>query len=282
MTPPLITLEEAFLSKAANEALPDLYRGLVGNLGVSERLNDTDKLRLSSMDGNGVSLQILSHVPGALSPEVCKAANDEAAAAIKAHPTRLAAFANLPVADPEACVAELRRCVRDLGLGFVGALIDNRADATYYDGEAYMRLWEAAQELDVPIYLHPTLPSEEQKLASYTGNFSDEAATCIGAYAWGWHSDVAVHILRLYGAGVFDRFPKLKIIIGHFGEMLPFMLDRVDRVAARWGRKRGFREVYDENIWITTSGVWSLDPMAMIIRNVSCVLFFFFCCLAEP
>jgi predicted TIM-barrel fold metal-dependent hydrolase len=281
VTPPLITLEEAFLSKAANEALPDLYRSLAGNLGVSERLKDTDKLRLGSMDDNGISLQILSHVPGLLSAEVCKAANDEVAAAVSANPTRLAGFANLPVADPGASVAELRRCVKDLGPRFVGALIDNRADATYYDGEAYMQLWREAQDLDVPIYLHPTLPSEAQKSASYTGNFSHEAATCIGAFAWGWHSDVAVHILRLYAAGVFDLFPKLKIIIGHFGEMLPFMLDRVDRVAVRWGRKRGFREVYDENIWITTSGVWSVDPMATIIRNVSCALSFL-CCSAEP
>ncbi|KAI0397655.1 hypothetical protein F5Y17DRAFT_319485 [Xylariaceae sp. FL0594] len=265
MTLPLITLEEAFLSKAARDALPEFYGGFVGGLGVNEKLQDTSTLRLESMDRNGISLQILSHVPGVLPPDVCRAANDEALEAVSARPDRLTAFADLPVADPEACVAELRRCVVELG--FVGALIDNRAGATYYDGEPYMALWKTAEELDVPVYLHPTLPSEAQMQGSYTGNFDQMAATCIGAYAWGWHSDVAVHVLRLYAAGVFDRFPKLKIILGHYGEMLPFMLDRVDMVAARWGKRRRFREVYDQNIWITTSGVWSIDPMATIIRN---------------
>ncbi|KAI8627917.1 hypothetical protein F5Y19DRAFT_440387 [Xylariaceae sp. FL1651] len=264
MTPPLITIEEAFLSSAANERLPDRDRGMLGGL-IGDMLLDTDTHRLKSMNENRVSLQVISHVPGALSLDICAAANDQAAEAVKANPARFAAFANLPVADPAACATELRRCVKELG--FVGALIDNRADSTYYDGDEYLPLWQMAQELDVPIYLHPTLPSEEQKRASYTGNFSEVAATCIGAFAWGWHSDVAVHILRLYAAGVFDKFPRLKVVIGHFGEMLPFMLQRVSRIAGRWGRDRGFKEVYDENIWITTSGVWSLDPMATILRN---------------
>ncbi|KAI1268837.1 hypothetical protein F5Y18DRAFT_169270 [Xylariaceae sp. FL1019] len=222
-------------------------------------------MRIGSMDANNVSLQVLSHVPGTLSPDTCAKANDEMAKAIKANPSRLAAFANLPVGSPESCPAELRRCVQQLG--FIGALIDNRAGGTYYDGEAYMPLWETAQELDVPLYLHPTFPSKEQTQASYSGNFSDDKALAISAFGWGWHSDVAVHILRLYAAGVFEKYPRVKIIIGHYGEMIPYMLDRVNKVMGHFNMPRSFRQVWDENIWITTSGVWSVDPMAVIVRN---------------
>jgi predicted TIM-barrel fold metal-dependent hydrolase len=84
----------------------------------------------------------------------------------------------------------------------------------------------------------------------------------------GWHSDVGLHILKLFASGLFDEYPRLKIIAGHFGEMLPFMLERIMVLSKRWGeRKRLFKEVYDENIWITTSGVWSVSPMACILRN---------------
>lgn len=88
------------------------------------------------------------------------------------------------------------------------------------------------------------------------------------ASSWSWHSDVALHVFKLFAAGVFDRYPRLKIVVGHFGEMIPFMLARIEMLSKRWGeRKRSFREVYDENLWITVSGVWSLDPLATILRN---------------
>ncbi|KAB5545491.1 hypothetical protein GE09DRAFT_1243113 [Coniochaeta sp. 2T2.1] len=151
---------------------------------------------------------------------------------------------------------------------FVGAMIDNHSAGTYYDGQAYHVFWSTAQELDVPIYLHPTWPTETMKSALYTGNFPPSAATGLGASAFGWHSDVALHVLRLFASGLFDRFPRLKLIIGHMGEMLPFMLERIAQQSARWGhRERGFKEVWDGNIWITTAGVWSVDPMACILRN---------------
>jgi predicted TIM-barrel fold metal-dependent hydrolase len=102
----------------------------------------------------------------------------------------------------------------------------------------------------------------------YEGNFSAGAAASIGASGFGWHSEVANHILRLFASGLFDRHPKLKIIIGHMGELIPFMLQRISQLSIRWGKfEKSFKQVWDENIWITTSGVWSLDPMATILRN---------------
>ncbi|KAJ6454536.1 hypothetical protein C8R47DRAFT_1166996 [Mycena vitilis] len=265
MTPPCITLEEHFLFEAGDDARRSYAeRGIAPD--IVTKLGDVGSPRLQSMDENNISIQVVSHVPGTWTVSQCKSANDQLAEVVKAHPTRYAGFAVLPVADPDASAAELRRCIHELG--FVGALIDNRASNTYYDGPAYEPLWTAAQELDVPIYLHPTWPSPEQQSALYTGNFTASAANSLGTAGWGWHSDVALHVLRLFAAGTFDKFPRLKIVIGHMGEMLPFMLQRIAHMSARWGqRERPFGEVYDTNIWITTSGVWSVDPMATILRN---------------
>lgn len=266
MTPPLITLEEHFLAEAA-ENVKVLYAEQFANIpGLANKLSDLGPVRLRSMDEGKVSIQVISHGPGAMGTSQCRAANDQLAAAVRAQPDRFAGFAVLPVSNPVESAMELTRCIRELG--FVGALIDNRYQNTYYDGEEYEPLWAAAQELDVPIYLHPTWPSEEQLDLSYTGNFARSATLSLSASGWGWHSDVALHILRLFSAGTFDKFPRVKIIAGHMGEMIPFMLHRIMQLSPRWGkRERPFKEVYDNNIWITTSGVWSVDPMATILRN---------------
>lgn len=168
--------------------------------------------------------------------------------------------------EPEAAVIELQRAVKVLG--FVGALIDNKAGNKFYDGEEYMAFWEKAQELDVPVYLHPSWPSDELFQQSYAGNYSARAMSVIGGAQWGWHSEVGLHVLRLHAAGVFDRFPKLKVVLGHFGEMMPYMLQRIqDQEMLKGRRERTFLQVWDENIWITTSACWSLDPMRCILAN---------------
>jgi predicted TIM-barrel fold metal-dependent hydrolase len=171
------------------------------------------------------------------------------------------------VAEPDKIGDELRRCVQELR--FVGALIDNHANGIYYDSADYSSLWEVAQELDVPIYLHPVMPTKALMETMYKGNYSSAAALSIGTFGFAWHSDVAVHILRLFSAGVFDRFPKIKVIIGHFGETLPFMLERIIHLSPAWSSnlERPFKTVWDENIWITTSGIWGISPMACILRN---------------
>jgi predicted TIM-barrel fold metal-dependent hydrolase len=155
-------------------------------------------------------------------------------------------------------------------LGFVGALVDNHADGKHFDSAEYDTLWSKATELDVPIYLHPTWPSARMAEA-FVGEYSKPVSASLGAAGWGWHSDVGLHVLKLFAAGIFDRFPKLKIIIGHMGEMLPFMLERCSDMSTRWGgwgsRQRSLRQVWDENIWITMSGSWSLAPLKCILEN---------------
>ncbi|KAB5531378.1 hypothetical protein GE09DRAFT_384025 [Coniochaeta sp. 2T2.1] len=255
----IITLEEHFISDAYLATNPP-YAGQ-----LLDKLRDVGSMRLEHMNAGNVSEQVISHVPADMNPECCRAANDELAAAITKH-KRLAGLAALPMSDPEAASSELRRCMQVHR--FVGAMIDNHSAGMYYDGQAYNAFWSTAQELDAPIYLHPTWPTETIKSALYTGNFPPSAATGLGASAFGWHSDVALHVLRLFASGLFDRFPRLKLIIGHMGEMLPFMLERIAQQSARWAhRERGFKQVWDANVWITTAGVWSVDPMACILRN---------------
>ncbi|EPE32108.1 Metallo-dependent hydrolase [Glarea lozoyensis ATCC 20868] len=218
------------------------------------------------MDRGDISLQVVSHAftPGGPSPQNCRDGNDELAPAITKSnkPDRFAAFAVLPVSDAAESASELERCVARLG--FVGALIDNHADGKHFDSAEYDVLWAKACELDVPIYLHPTWPSARMAEA-FVGAYPMPVTASLGAAGWGWHSDVDLHVLKLFAAGVFDRFPKLKIIIGHMGEMLLFMLERCSDMSTRWGgwgpRDRPLHQVWDENIWITTSGTWSLAPL---------------------
>lgn len=267
----IITLEEHFLSTAAEEApnanndifksMPALYTNLV----------DLDSHRITDMDQGQVTKQVISHAPGDLSLAQCRSANDQLAAATQRHPERFAGFAELPMESPPEAAKELHRTcapVSEGGLGFVGALVDSHTDkGTYYDNPSYDVLWEEATRLDVPIYIHPTWPSAQMNATHSSPHVSDAVNGAILAFGFGWHSDVAMHVLRLYGAGVFDRFPGLKVVIGHMGEMIPYMLQRIERVSARWGLRRSFREVWDGNLWVTTSGNWSLDPLACMLRN---------------
>lgn len=274
MTPPLIALEEHYYSNAIFTSIGDRFtRTLKAVPGLTEQLLEVGDGRLAAMDSGNISLQVVSHAftPGGPSAQNCLAGNDELATAIarSRQPARFAAFAVLPVSDAVECARELERCVSQHG--FVGALIDNHADGRHFDAAAYDALWAKASELDVPIYLHPTWPSARMA-ETFKGEYPDFVGASLAATGWGWHGDVGLHVLKLFAAGVFDRFPTLKIIIGHMGEMLPFMLERCfdmsTRFAGGWGpRQRPLRQVWDENIWITTSGAWSLAPIKCILEN---------------
>lgn len=274
---PLITLEEHFLSESvvnfySANSRPDPYQDTVLLRRCRNDLLEVGDVRLKSMKDNQVSLQILSHAANALAldTETCIKVNDELAQNVCQHPDSFAGFATLPMIDPVAASIELRRCIKDLG--YVGALIDNNCNGRFYDDQFFWPIFETAQELDVPIYLHPSY-NEQTKALLFEGNYPNAVAQTLSMYSWGWHSENALHILRLFAAGVFDMFPRLKIIIGHMGEMLPFQLDRIIRISEnQWpiaGVKLGrqLRQVWDENIWITTSGMFSVAPMATVLRQ---------------
>ncbi|KAI9871900.1 MAG: hypothetical protein M1823_008317, partial [Watsoniomyces obsoletus] len=140
------------------------------------------------MDATGISMHVISHAPGPITPQQCRDANDELYTAVQLHPTRFAGFAVLPVSEPDECAKELERCVSEMG--FVGVLIDNHTSTgTYFDSEVYDILWSTAQSLNVPIYLHPTWPTPSLTSQLYTGNFPLSATASLGASGFGWHAD---------------------------------------------------------------------------------------------
>ena len=166
--------------------------------------------------------------------------------------------------EPAAAAQELERCVKTLG--FVGALVNNHEKGRFYDDEFFWPVFSQCQELDVPIYLHPTVPSPQ--MAKSSGNYPDIVAKGLDTYCWGWHSETGVHFLRLFASSLFDAYPRLKVVIGHMGEMLPFMLDRIVRFAKKqWpARERDLQTVWDQNMYITTAGMFSVAPMACLLR----------------
>ncbi len=244
MVPPLIALEEHFFSSAVPDALKNSYSEQLKHVdGILDKLRSLSDLRRDDMDAGRVSLQIISHAPGLGDPVACRGANNQLADAIKLEETRsggtaregksrFAGFAVAPMGHPEEASKELRRCITELK--FVGALVDNHSDGKFFDGAEYDPFWAAAEELGAPIYLHPNWPSD-QMARHYEGNFSSAAALSMGSSGLGWHAETALHVLRLYASGLFDRRPNIKIIIGHMGETIPFMLERINVLSRRWG-----------------------------------------------
>jgi predicted TIM-barrel fold metal-dependent hydrolase len=277
---PLITLEEHFIAPdhLVPQSLLDKFGPQFAILpNLKEQLSSlTDlTLRHEAMKLSGVAVQVVSHAPGVCnySSKELTPINTFLAENIKGR-SWLRGFASLPMGEPEASAEELKRCIKELG--FVGALIDNHvvslgADGSppagepeYYDALRFRPVFKAAVELDVPIYLHPVFPTGSQK-ERRNGAYSAGAAGSLGTSGWGWHAECGEHVLRLFAAGIFDELPTLKIVIGHFGEMLPGMFGRVTGYSTRWGeRKRKWAEVWQENIWVTTSGVWGQEPMPTI------------------
>lgn len=281
-----VTLEEHWLSPALQDTTlsEPVFNLLINGSETRDiflpHLLDLGPLRLANMTANNIRKQIVSHAtaPKALAnPPLMRLANDQLAAAIANNTHRFAAFATLPMALPHAAAAELRRCVHDLD--FRGALIDHRLpNGTYYDGDGWRPFWAAAEALGVPIYLHPTLAS----VASVTdighgiyapaapGDYSLFTAADLALVAWSWHQDVGLHFLRLYAAGVFEDFPRLKVVLGHVGEVVPYMLERADGFLSRQNASRAsVKEVWARNVWVTTAGFFSLNPMGTLLRNTA-------------
>ena len=232
---------------------------------ASRRLLDLTGERLAGMDAAGLDLQVLSlNSPGiqaepepAIAVTRAAAVNDLLAGLIAEHPTRFAGFAALPLQDPQAAAKELERAVTQLGMK--GALVNAHTQGRYLDDPALRVVWEYAQGLDVPLYLHPA-------------NGVDSAHVLAGhpeliGPMWSWGTDTASHALRLIFGGVFDDFPEAKLLLGHMGEGLPYVLWRLD---SRWDfhnhhgieLARGNPSAYlRHNLYITTSGVCSAPPL---------------------
>jgi uncharacterized protein len=246
-----------------------------------ELLPEIGERRLKSMDEAGITVQVLSNsgpgpdlLPGPDGVGMAREINDHLAAAIARHPDRFAGFAALPMQQPDACAGELVRAVKDLR--FVGALINGTTEGRFLDHPSYDGLLAAAVELDAPIYIHPHLPPEPVRQAYYS-DLPSGAGRVLESAAWGWHSETAIHVLRMVLAGTMDRHPRLRLIIGHMGEMLPVMLARIDEVSAldtEHLKRLASRTILDQ-VWLTTSGIFSEPPFlaALLTFGIDRIMF---------
>lgn len=259
-----IALEEHFTTPelAAHVARPTHSDALFAD--VERRLGDFDALRLDMMDRTGIARMVLSvTTPGVQglrdtmeAIRLARNANDFLAREVSRRPDRYAGFAHLALQDAEAAARELERAVRDLG--FCGALINGQTNGHYLDEERYLPFWERVEELGVPVYLHPGAMADQPAMFAHRPE--------IGGPVWAWTAETAAHALRLVLGGTLTRFPGVRIILGHMGETLPFLLWRLDS-------RRQFdlgetlppdalpSAIIRRSIKVTTSGV--CDPIAL-------------------
>lgn len=230
---------------------------------------DMGAARLADMDAAGIGMQVLSYggfpqlLPAQEAIDLNRAANDRLAEAMQAHPGRFTGFATLPWQEPEAAARELERAVK--GLSLKGALINGRPGDTFLDDPRYAPVLAALDELEVPLFVHPGLPLPAVQ-APYYGGFDRELSARLSMFAWGWHNEAGIHVVRLLLAGVFDRYPNLQLISGHWGEMVPFYLQRLEDSIPQEvsGLSRSIVRTYREHVYVTPSGMLTLPHFQFV------------------
>ena len=238
-------------------------------------LVEVGEQRLSDMDAMGVDRQILSvHTPGTQTMDPAEAvafareANDLLARAAAAHPSRLGCFATLPTPDPAAAAEELERAVSELG--HCGAMLYGRTGEKLLDHPDFTPIFDRAAQLDVPIYVHPQRPVETVSDVYYTQGLPPLTGRVLANFAWGWHVETAINAIRLIISGAFERSPAPQVILGHWGELVPFYLERLDEAFAlvRPGADKGFGETFQTHFHVTPSGMWSYPMLQHAIAEL--------------
>jgi hypothetical protein len=271
-----ITLEEHFFTRSFIDAVKAVAPDAIPpNIAALEsKLVDIGSGRIADMDASQIDLQVLSLaaigieiLPAETATPLFHDINDELAEAVRKNPKRFAGFATLALKDPGSAAKELDRCVTQLD--FPGALVNGTTDGLFLDDPRFLPVFEAAAHLNVPVYLHPAPPPKAVAEAYYS-NLPGIAGQLLSIAGWGWHSEVALHTLRLIVSGVFDRFPTLQLIIGHMGEGLPFALARSTQVlsAAAKSLRQPIDAYFQTNIHITTSGYFTLPPLKCAINVI--------------
>lgn len=268
-------LEKGTVDDPGFRSLWGFYAGNEGarTTGVFSRIQDLGEQRLRDMDATGIDMQILSMSgPGvqifapAEGTALARASNDELAAAVSKHPTRFAGLAAIAPQDPGAAAKELARAVIELGLK--GAIINSHTRDEYLDDPKFWEIFAAAEALDVPIYLHPNTPSR-QLIAPFLESGLDGAI-------YGFGVETGLHLLRIITSGVFDRFPRLQLVVGHLGEALPFWQFRIDFMHARAVAARRYArlqplqrkpsEYLRDNCYFTSSGM-AWQPAILFVHQ---------------
>ena len=263
----IIAIEEHMLTPEVDKAWADAARSAPNdeasmNHGeIKDRLEDLDEERLAKMDENGVDVQVLSltspglhNLPPDQAIPLARQTNDRIAAAIARHPDRFEGFATIPITAPAEAVKELQRCVHDLG--FKAGMLFGRVGDANLDHTDFWPIFEAASDLRIPLFIHPQIAPPAVREAYYSG-FDPMVNLAFSAFGLGWHYDCGVQFLRLALAGVFDRFPDLQIILGHWGEMMLFYEERLKAFSRVARLQRPVVEVLRRNLYINSSGIFN-------------------------
>jgi 2,3-dihydroxybenzoate decarboxylase len=262
-----IALEEHFLDPGTVDywrpTMVDVAPPKVAQL--FDCLTDFGDRRLQTMDRAGIARAVLAiSGPGvqverdaATAVRKARASNDFLAGEVQKRPDRYSGFGHLAMQDPKAAADELERCMRELKLS--GAMINGHTNGQYLDDPALYPFWERAEALGALIYLHPADPVAP--LPVLAGH------KILSRPMWGWGVETGSHALRMVVSGLFERFPKAKLAIGHLGETLPYLLWRFDSRAKMYGWKlpKPPSQYIKDNIWVTLSGMFSAEPLTCAI-----------------
>lgn len=229
--------------------------------------------RLQAMDAHGIDMQVLSYSnftqfsESGQAAALAHAANEHLADVTSRYPNRFSGFATLPWHDPDAATRELEYATEELRLP-AAMLSGYPADGVFLDDDRYDVLLGRLAELGAPVYIHPGPPVPVVQQAYYAG-FQSEVTMRLSLAAWGWHHEAGLQVVRLILSGAFDRHPALKIISGHWGEMVPFFLNRLDDILPRelTGLSRTLTQTYRDHVYVTPSGMLHA-PHFEFIRNV--------------
>ena len=239
---------------------------------IRRRLDDLGELRVREMDEAGIDMTVISHgapstqrLNGETAVRLARGANNSLYEGIQRHPDRFTGFAALPTSDPMAAADEIERTVTKLG--FKGAMVHGLTNGVFFDDRRFWPILERAQALDVPIYIHPAMP-HQTVVDTYYRDYMDAFPGILTA-AWGFTVEIATQGIRMVLSGAFDKYPDLKIILGHLGEGLPFMLWRINSALKRPGnRPIDFRRLFTRNFYITTSGNFSTPALTCSISEM--------------
>jgi uncharacterized protein len=273
----LIAIEEHFLTGEiraawASSAIGQEGTGAFDRGEIEERLDDLGPGRIAHMDESGVDIQVLSVTTPALhnleseeSVILAQRTNDLVAATIAKYPSRFQGFATLPTAAPGETALELKRSVQRLGLA--GAMLCGRTRDKNLDHPDFLPMFGIAAELSVPLFVHPQIPQRAVRDVYYSG-FGDQIDTAFATFALGWHYEAGIQFVRLMLAGVFDRYPDLQIILGHWGEVILFYLERLKTLARVAKLERPVEDYIRQNLYVTASGMWNQSYLQRTLELV--------------
>jgi uncharacterized protein len=261
----LIAIEEHFLTsevknawkKNADDDDPTnkLHFGEIEN-----RLEDIGNSRLQLMDETGIDMQVLSltspslHNLGIESISLAIQTNDYVAEIVKKTPDRFQGFAALPMFSPKEATKELERSAKNLGLK--GAMLCGRTREKNFDHKDFWELFECAETLCVPLFIHPQIPQKAIRDIYYSG-FDELTDLAFSTFGLGWHYEAGIQFVRLVLAKVFDKFPKLQIILGHWGEVILFYTERLASLNRATKLNKPFIDYLRQNLYVTASGMFS-------------------------